>query len=217
MKVLGLDIEWLGHDCFRIKNSQTVFFDPYKINPRDFADILLITHEHYDHCSVQDIEKVIKSNTVIIASVQCSGALMNLKGKVHDIIYVSPGQTITVNGVDVEAVPAYNVDKFRAPGRPFHPREDRKVGYVVTLEGKRIYHAGDTDFIPEMKTLRNIDIALLPVSGTYVMTAEEAAEAASAIGPKVAVPMHYGTLVGGPRDAERFKQLAKGIEVRILG
>jgi L-ascorbate metabolism protein UlaG (beta-lactamase superfamily) len=120
-----------------------------------------------------------------------------------------------VRGIDVEAVPAYNVNKFRSPGIPFHPREAGHVGFVVTLEGKRVYHAGDTDYIPEMADLKEIDIALLPVSGTYVMTAEEAVQAAEAIRPGVAIPMHVGRGIGSPDATQVFKEKAP-VDVAIL-
>jgi L-ascorbate metabolism protein UlaG (beta-lactamase superfamily) len=139
---------------------------------------------------------------------------------VRNIFYMKPGQKKDFFGISVEAVPAYNINKFQPSGVPFHPKADSKNGYVVTIAGRRVYHAGDTDFIPEMRELKNIDIAFLPVSGTYVMTAQEAAEAAQAIKPKVAIPMHYATIVGSRADAERFAYLLRGIEgieVKILG
>jgi L-ascorbate metabolism protein UlaG (beta-lactamase superfamily) len=133
---------------------------------------------------------------------------------VKEIRIMKPGDKINVGDVAIEAVPAYNVNKYREPGRVFHPEEDGKLGYVVTIKGVRIYHAGDTDHIPEMKNIQT-DIALLPVSGTYVMTAHEAAEAAATINLQIAIPMHYGAIVGGRIDAETFQKLAK-CEVKLL-
>ena len=128
---------------------------------------------------------------------------------------VKPGDSLSAHGISIEAVPAYNLNKFRSPGNPFHPQEAGHVGFIITVGGQRIYHAGDTDNIAEMEGFE-VDIALLPVSGTYVMTAEEAAEAARRIGPKIAVPMHYGAGVAGTRaDAERFARLYDG-KVLIL-
>jgi L-ascorbate metabolism protein UlaG (beta-lactamase superfamily) len=140
------------------------------------------------------------------------GALSLSKG---DVRIVEPGDAIQVRGIDVEAVPAYNVNKFRSPGIPFHPREAGHVGFVVTVEGKRVYHAGDTDCIPEMADLEEIDVALLPVSGIYVMTAEEAVQAASAIRPRIAIPMHLGRGIGSPDAAQVFKEKA-AVNVAIL-
>jgi L-ascorbate metabolism protein UlaG (beta-lactamase superfamily) len=196
-------IHWLGHDSFRLEGEVTVYIDPWKLPPNSpKADIILITHDHYDHCSPEDVAKIQKADTVIVT---IPAAARKLKGEVKT---VKPGDKITVKGVEIEAVPAYNTDK------QFHPKGAGHVGFIVTLGGKRIYHAGDTDFIPEMKGLK-VDIALLPVSGTYVMTAEEAAKAADAIKPEVAIPMHYGEIVGSERDAERFKELTS-VQVTIL-
>jgi L-ascorbate metabolism protein UlaG (beta-lactamase superfamily) len=196
-------IHWLGHDSFRLEGEVTVYIDPWKLPPNSpKADIILITHDHYDHCSPEDVAKIQKADTVIVT---IPAAARKLKGEVKT---VKPGDKITVKGIEIEAVPAYNTDK------PFHPKGAGHVGFIITLGGKRIYHAGDTDFIPEMKGLK-VDIALLPVSGTYVMTAEEAAKAADAIKPEVAIPMHYGEIVGSERDAERFKELTS-VQVTIL-
>jgi len=131
-----------------------------------------------------------------------------------EIEVVKPGDARTVKGIPILAAPAYNVNKFRSPGVPFHPKEKGYVGFVITVEGRRIYHAGDTDVIPEMASIE-ADIALLPVSGTYVMTAEEAVEAASVIGPKAAIPMHVGRGIGSLEDAERFWENAE-VPVEVL-
>lgn len=197
------NIHWLGHDSFRLEGEVTIYIDPWKLPPNSpKADIILITHEHYDHCSPEDVAKIQKADTVIVT---IPAAARKLKGEVKT---VKPWDKITVKGIEVEAVPAYNINK------PFHPKEAGHVGFIVNLGGKRIYHAGDTDFIPEMKGLK-VDIALLPVSGTYVMTADEAARAADAIKPEVAIPMHYGEIVGSEKDAERFKELTS-VQVVIL-
>lgn len=197
-----MDLKRLTHDCMKISNGIKIYFDPFEIPDDEPGDIILITHGHRDHCSPDDIEKLTKIGTAIVAAEECKDKLG------EDVTYVKPGDKLEIKGIQIEVVPAYNIDKFRAPGVPYHPKEDGKVGYVVTVQGKRIYHAGDTDNIPEMADLKDIDIAFLPVSGTYVMTAEEAAKACDIIKPKVAIPMHYGKIVGTPKDAEIFKSLA---------
>jgi L-ascorbate metabolism protein UlaG (beta-lactamase superfamily) len=209
----GLKISWLGHDSFRIKNGKTIIIDPFKIRAiSDKADILLITHEHYDHLSLDDIKKVANDNTTIVTIPAVKKELSSLK--VKEVKAVKPGDKLKLGEVSIDVVPAYNLNKFREPGRVFHPKEDGKAGFIIGMKGVKVYHSGDTDAIPEMKGLKP-DVALLPVSGTYVMTAEEAAQAAKMVEPKLAIPMHYGAIVGSERDAERFKQLAT-CEVQIL-
>jgi len=198
------DIHWLGHDTFKITGEKTIFTDPFKLKKKDRADIVLITHEHYDHCSPEDVAKIQGPETVIVATPDCAG---KLSGTVKT---VKPGDKITVHGIEIEAVPSYNTNK------QFHTRDRNWVGYVFTAGGRRIYLAGDTDYIPEMKNIR-CDVALLPVSGTYVMTAEEAVKAALDIKPEVAIPMHYGSIVGGKADAEKFRKALEGqVEVVVL-
>ncbi len=198
------DIHWLGHDTFRIVGDKIIYTDPFKIRKKDTADIILITHEHYDHCSPEDIKMVQGEDTVIVATPDCA---VKLSG---DIRTVEPGDKINVMGIDIEAVPSYNTNK------QFHPKANKWVGYIITVRGRRIYIAGDTDYIPEMKDFR-VDIALLPVSGTYVMTAEEAVKAAMDIKPGVAIPMHYNSIVGTVDDAKRFARALKGkVEVKVL-
>jgi L-ascorbate metabolism protein UlaG (beta-lactamase superfamily) len=208
---MGIDdmvknITWLGHDGFLIKgDGKAIVIDPFQVKQCEAADIVLISHEHYDHCSPEDVNKIRKDSTVIVTEAQSATKLSG------DVRVVQPGDQLTVSGIPIEAVPSYNTNKS------FHPKENGWLGFIVTVEGVRIYHAGDTDRIPEMESFQ-VDIALLPVSGTYVMTAEEAVEAARVMKPKVAIPMHYGAIVGSADDAKRFSEALRGTcEVVVLG
>jgi len=206
----GVEIKKIAHDCFMIKGSESkkvIYVDPYKVNGGDYepGDIILITHMHSDHCSPPDIRMLSDLNTVIITVADCQSKLSGLE--VKGVSLVEPGEKLTIQGLKIEAHAAYNINKFRSPGIPYHPKENQWVGFVIEIDGVRIYHTGDTDVIPEMQQIQNIDVALLPVSGTYVMTAEEAAKAANIIKPKLAIPMHYGVIVGDMSDAEKFKEL----------
>ena len=213
MKLMNLEVRRLAHDTFRIAGTKVIYIDPFQVKERDQAEILLLTHEHFDHFSPEDFEKVLTPQTTVVASMRCKDGLKNVKAKT--IHLVEPGEKTTVNGVEIEAVAAYNINKFSEPGKPFHPQGGGGCGFVIQLDGAKVYHAGDTDCIPEMSSIR-CDIALLPVSGTYVMTAHEAAEAARALNPKIAIPMHYGAIVGTQADAEKFKSLVKNCQVEII-
>jgi len=198
-------IYWLGHDSFRLTGEKVVYIDPWKLTAgAEKADVILVTHDHYDHFSKDDIAKLSKADTVVVAP---QPVAQKFDGKV---MVVKPGDKLTVGGIHVEVVPAYN------PNKKFHPKASGYVGYIITLNGKRIYHTGDTDLIPEMAQIK-CDIALLPVSGKYVMNAIEAAEAANTLKPTLAIPMHYGDadVIGTRSDAEEFKRLAK-VPVEIL-
>jgi len=201
------NISWLGHDSFLIKaDGKTIIIDPYQIPGGEQADIILITHDHYDHCSPEDVAKIQGDTTVLVTE---KASAKKLSG---DVRTMQPGESLEVAGVTIEAVPAYNTNK------KFHPKKNNWLGFIINVGGCRIYHAGDTDLIDEMADLKDIDIALLPVSGTYVMTAEEAVAAAMLIKPKVAIPMHYDSLVGTRQDAEHFADKLTGVcEVKIFG
>jgi L-ascorbate metabolism protein UlaG (beta-lactamase superfamily) len=206
-------IEWLGHSGFRIDaRGTTIYIDPYRIADGPTADLILVTHGHYDHYSPQDVERVSGEHTWLVAPPVVAE---RAGGRVASI---APGQQLDlepVPGVEVAAVAAYNTSKRDDDGRPFHPREAGGVGFDLNVRGERLYHAGDTDVIPEMDSVVGVDVALLPVSGTYVMTASEAAEAARRIQPAAAVPMHWGDHIGTREDAEEFAERAP-VEVTIL-
>jgi L-ascorbate metabolism protein UlaG (beta-lactamase superfamily) len=206
----GVKIYWLGHATFKIIfKDKTIYLDPYQIEPAEYADFIFITHAHFDHCSPEDVEKIRQKSTVIIAPPDCTAKFGN------NTKTIRPGEDLEVNGIKVHAVPAYNTHRFKSPGVPFHSKESNWCGFVIDINGVKIYHAGDTDKIPEMKEIK-CDIALLPMGGTYTMDAEEAAQAANQIKPDIAVPMHWGSIVGKKDDAQLFSEKTD-VEVRILG
>jgi L-ascorbate metabolism protein UlaG (beta-lactamase superfamily) len=188
-------LHWLGHDSFRIDHPKVIYLDPWRLPPGSPpADLILVSHDHYDHCSPEDVESIRVQATIVVAN---ASAAAKLRAPVR---VLQAGKSIEAAGVKVEAVPAYNI------GKKFHPRDAGHIGFIVHLGSERLYFAGDTDFIPEMTGLA-CDVALLPVSGTYTMTADEAVRAAGAIRPKVAVPMHFGAgVAGSAADAETFRK-----------
>jgi len=193
-------IHWLGHATFRIEDGATqIYIDPWKLPAKSpKADVILITHAHYDHFSPEDITKIRTDKTVFLAP---KDVAYELDGTVISVV---PGQSYSIGDLKVRAFPAYNI------GKKFHPKENHWVGYLLTLtNGQKIYHSGDTDFIPEMKGVV-ADIALLPCGGTYTMTAREAAEAANTFKPSVLIPMHWGDIVGTEKDSEELRKLFKG-------
>jgi L-ascorbate metabolism protein UlaG (beta-lactamase superfamily) len=193
-------IHWLGHSSFRIEDgSIQIYIDPFKLSANlPKADIIFITHAHYDHFSAEDIAKIQTESTIIVATSDVTSKI----GK--GTVTVVPGKSYTIGRLTVKTVPAYNLNK------KFHPKGKNWVGYIITLSnGQKIYHAGDTDSIPEIQTIKT-DIALLPCGGTYTMTARQAAEAANIFKPKVLIPMHWGDIVGSLADAEEVKKVFQG-------
>jgi L-ascorbate metabolism protein UlaG (beta-lactamase superfamily) len=203
-KAMSVKLQWFGHASFKITSgSDVIYIDPWKLKdmPHD-ATVVLVSHSHYDHYSAEDISKVSGMTTKFIAAedvVQKQGKGQALK----------PGQTIDVNGIKITGVPMYN------PAKQFHPRSNNWVGFVIEIGGKRIYYAGDTDETPEMDAQKNIDLALLPVGGKYTMNATEAADATKKFKPKMAIPYHWGDIIGSQADAENFKKSA-GCPVTVL-
>jgi L-ascorbate metabolism protein UlaG (beta-lactamase superfamily) len=193
-------IHWLGHASFRIEDGATqMYIDPWKLSSNaPKADIIFITHAHYDHFSPEDLAKIRKEKTVFLAPREVAH---QLKGTV---IAVSPGEIYNIGEVKAKTLPAYNI------GKQFHPKQNNWVGYIISLStGQKIYHSGDSDFTPEMRGVVT-DFALLPVGGTYTMTAKEAAGAANTFKPQAVIPMHWGDIVGGEGDAQELKRLFSG-------
>ncbi|MCL5036771.1 MAG: MBL fold metallo-hydrolase [Chloroflexi bacterium] len=196
-------IKWFGNASFLIDASKAIYIDPYKIpdGAKD-ADIILITHDHFDHCSPADVKKIHSFKTVMIGPGSCRQKFFG------QYKLIKPMDTLDVKGVKIRGVFAYNVNKS------FHQRSENNLGYLITVDGVTIYHAGDTDMIPEMKNLKP-DIAMLPVGGEYTMTASEAIEAVREIKTEIAIPMHYGSVAGNEYDAKHFEDNAP-CEVKVF-
>lgn len=195
------NVEVLCHSSIKINKEKVIYIDPFKIDKNyNDADIIFITHDHYDHYSEDDIDKVKKNDTVIVAPEELLTKLLRKGFRQDYIITVTPDEQDMVEGIKFETVPAYNTDK------QFHPKENEWVGYIIELNGYRYYIAGDTDITEENKKVK-CDVAFVPVGGTYTMDFTEAAFLINEIKPKIAVPIHYGSVVGTKQDAEDFKRL----------
>ena len=215
MEIQGIKIEYTGHDGFVItsKKGLRIAIDPYNVS-QDIqkTDFILITHSHYDHCSIKDITALAKKGTVIIMPAGAQSKITKIEDVQMQVI--ESGDEIGFDDMKIEAIPAYNV------GKKFHAKADGFVGYLLKFDKVIIYHSGDTDKIPEMEKLTGYGkhgqefVALLPVSGTYVMNADEAAEVAQMLNVDLAIPMHYGAGVAGTiDDAEKFVRACKQLDV----
>lgn len=207
MKTDNITVNTQSSIC--IDGSKVLYFDPFQIREENHrADIVLVTHSHYDHFDPESISKIAKDGTVYVVPASME---KELRGAVREgeLITVNPGDVVETGGIRIQAVPAYNRLK------PFHPKRNQWVGYVVTMDGIRYYVAGDTDAVPELEKI-SCDVALVPIGGTYTMTAKEAAKLINAIGPKTAIPIHYGSIVGKKEDAETFREhVTKDIAVEF--
>jgi L-ascorbate metabolism protein UlaG (beta-lactamase superfamily) len=198
-------ITWLRHASVLIEGEKRIYIDPWEIRSPKEADLVLITHDHYDHLSMTDLKRICRPSTEILLPEGSVKKIAGVHGRIHG---VKPGQELIAAGLRVEVVAAYNLSKH------FHPKAANNVGYIVTVDGERIYHAGDSDRIPEMKGLKP-DVALLPIGGTYTMDPSEAAKAASDLQAKKAIPIHFGAIIGGKEEAELFKKVCP-VPVEIL-
>ena len=195
------NIEVLYHSSIRINKEKIIYIDPFKINKNyNDADIIFITHDHYDHYSEEDIDKVINENTTIIISEELLTKLLRKGINKNAIITVEPNKNYMVQGIKFETISAYNTNKT------FHPKENGWVGYIIIINGIRYYIAGDTDITEENKQVK-CDVAFVPVGGTYTMDFKEAASLINEIKPKIAIPIHYGSIVGTEQDAIDFIRL----------
>ena len=195
------NVEVLYHSSIKIKDNKIIYIDPFKID-KDYndADIVFITHDHFDHYSEEDIDKVINENTTIIIPKELLTKILRKGINKNAVITVESNKEYMVQGIKFETIPAYNTNKT------FHPKENDWVGYIITLDGIRYYIAGDTDITEENRKVK-CDVAFVPVGGTYTMNYSEAAELVNIIKPKIAVPIHYGSIVGTKQDATNFIKL----------
>lgn len=218
MDIDCISIRWLGNSGFLIKGQKVIYIDPYNIKEgEEKADFIFLTHSHYDHCNFADIIKIVKDGTRIIAPADCQSKVVRSNIPLR-IEVTEPWKEFIFENMKISCLPAYNIDKS------FHPKDENWLGYLIKINGLIIYHAGDTDFIPEMQRLTGYNqpekklISLLPVGGRFTMSVDEAVEAAKLIKPFLAVPMHYGSIAGSEQDAKDFVSLCKeaGIDARIL-
>jgi L-ascorbate metabolism protein UlaG (beta-lactamase superfamily) len=226
MEFGNVELDFLGHSGFRIRikngSEKIIFIDPYNLDEnagKEKADIILISHSHYDHCSIKDIEMIRKEGSIVICPADVQSKITRIENLRMELI--EAGDELSLNGLKIEAVPAYNTNSERE----FHTKKDGWVGFIIKYGNVIIYHSGDSDRTREMERLSgygkqgNTFIALLPVSGKYVMNADEAVEVAKIINPTIAIPMHYGSGVAGTiEDAERFVKLCKenGVNAAVL-
>jgi L-ascorbate metabolism protein UlaG (beta-lactamase superfamily) len=202
---MSLEIRWIGHASFRLATDDVVLYiDPWKLSSaQPDADLVFVSHGHFDHWSADDVAAVSREGTTVVGPPDVAESLPS--GRV-----LRPGERVESAGARIEGIRAYNVDK------DFHPKDNDWLGAVITVGGTRVYYAGDTDHIPEMSELAEVDVALLPVGGTYTMDATQAAEACRAIGAKMVVPYHWGDIVGTEDDARAFVDATAGCDARLL-
>jgi len=202
-------IQVLKHSSIRIESTEGIIYvDPYKIDDElHDAEYIFTTHSHYDHFSKEDIEKILKPGTKIVTVESSKEDAISLVGE-ENVLIVGPNENKTIGRISFETVPAYNMNKA------FHPKENNWVGYILNCDNEKIYIAGDTDALDELKGI-SCDIALVPIGGTYTMTKEEAASLINQMKPEKVIPTHYGLIVGQKNDGEEFQKLVNDIEVEI--
>ncbi len=213
-----ISVRWLGHDSFLIRTKDgNIYLDPYQLADSTLpkAHIVITSHEHMDHCHPDSINLITDENTILMGPRITLDKLKNDVANKKEVKELNPGDTMKIGNLQISAIPAYNTHRFRSPGNPFHPKSAGHIGAIITTEETKLYHAGDTDKIEEMKDL-NVDLALLPVSGTYVMDVPECVEAAKLINPKVVIPMHVGRGIGKMEFCQELQEKLDGIHVEVL-
>ena len=213
IKIDNVEISWLGHSSFKIKTDKIIYIDPFQLQESEKADIILLTHPHYDHCSIADITKIAKDGSIVVCHAACQSSVTKVNQKIN-MQLIQAGEALNIGNIKVKAVPAYNIKK------QFHSKSEGWLGYLISLNGIVIYHAGDSDLIPEMEKLTGFAkkgsklVALLPVDSAFAMGVDEAVKAAAMLKPFLAVPMHFKL----EKDADNFCKLCKdeGINAEIL-
>ena len=205
------NIEVLCLSSIKFNLEKVIYFDPFKIEEEKHdADLIFITHGHYDHFSEEDIDKITKSNTVIIAPEDLENKLLEKGFERNNIVLVKPNEKYDVMGINFETIPAYNINKN------FHPKENRWVGYLITINNITYYIAGDTDITEENRKIK-CDVAFIPIGGKYTMDYKEAAKLINEVKPKIAVPTHYGSIIGDKKDGIKFaKHVNPEVQVEIF-
>ncbi len=202
-------LKWLGHASFLIKtHGKNIYIDPYVGDYSEKADVVLITHGHFDHCDPEKLQMIRDPDTVVLTSEHCAEGIPE-----GNVVTMAPGDSEDIDGVTVHAVEAYNAKRFRSPGVPYHP-EGTQVGFIVESEGKRVYHAGDSDYLPSMRELGDITLALLPIMGRATMDVDEAVEAAIGIEPEMVTPMHWRD--SDPMEFKRKVEARSGLKVVVM-
>lgn len=202
-------VKWLGHASFLIRtHGKKIYIDPYVGDYSEKADVVLITHGHFDHCDPEKLSMIREPDTMILTSDDCAEGIPE-----GNVLTMAPGDSEDIDGVTVHAVEAYNTTRFRSPGVPYHP-EGTQVGFIVESEGKRVYHAGDSDYLPSMNELGGITLALLPIMGRAVMDVDEAVEAAIGIAPEMVMPMHWRD--SDPMEFKKKVEARSGLKVVVM-
>lgn len=199
-----------AQSSIKIEDEYIIYFDPFKIEQKtNDADIIFITHDHYDHFDISSMNNIIKNSTILIAPKILNDKIIETEIK-NEIIYVEPNKKYKILKYEFKTIPSYNIDK------QFHPKDKEYVGYIITINNERLYVAGDTDITKDNKKVK-CDIALIPIGGTYTMDYKEAAELINIIKPKIVIPTHYNSVVGSLEDGFNFKKLVdKNIECKLI-
>ena len=214
----NVKIRWLGHDSFLIQGSgKNIYLDPFQLTDPTLpkADIVVSSHEHADHCHPDSINLISTSSTILVGPKICQPIFhkeIKEKGSVKEL---NPHESLEIGKIKIAAIPAYNHHRFRSPGNPFHPKEAGHIGAILDIDGTTVYHAGDTDKIPEMSAI-DVNIALLPVSGTYVMDVPECVEAVKMLKADIVIPMHVGRGIGKLEYRQDLQELLPNIDVKVL-